>query len=85
MIRACIFDMDDLLVRSGPLWRVAEMALLRAARGELVRHPCRDLQGHEHTRRGADDSCGAAASAGSQGVPANNANAPDRGVPSRRC
>lgn len=28
MIRACIFDMDDLLVRSGPLWRIAETALL---------------------------------------------------------
>lgn len=27
-IRACIFDMDDLLVRSGPLWRTAESALL---------------------------------------------------------
>ncbi len=26
--RACIFDMDDLLVRSGPLWRVAETHLL---------------------------------------------------------
>lgn len=29
MIRACIFDMDDLLVRSGPLWRIAETALLQ--------------------------------------------------------
>ena len=29
-IRACIFDMDDLLVQSGPLWRVAETALLLA-------------------------------------------------------
>lgn len=27
-IRACIFDMDDLLVRSGPQWRAAETALL---------------------------------------------------------
>lgn len=27
-IRACIFDMDDLLVRSGPLWRSAEVHLL---------------------------------------------------------
>ena len=26
-IRACIFDMDDLLVRSGVLWHVAEQAL----------------------------------------------------------
>ena len=28
-IRACIFDMDDLLVRSTPLWRAAEMHLLQ--------------------------------------------------------
>jgi HAD superfamily hydrolase (TIGR01509 family) len=34
-IRACIFDMDDLLVRSGPLWRAAEVHLLNHLGAQL--------------------------------------------------